>query len=491
MRGAKPVDKSRIVRELAAIVGRDWVISDPDELTVYECDAMTFLEKTSPDIVVLPDSTEQVVEVVKLCDRERLSFLPRGAGTGLSGGAIALQGGVIVGLNRLNRILEIDLTNQRAVVEPGLVNLALTQAVQEHGHYFAPDPASQAASSIGGNVAENAGGPHCLKYGTTTMHILGIEVVLASGEIVQFGGKTLDCPGYDLTGLFTGSEGTLGIATKVTVRLMRQAEAVKTLLASFCAIDTASLVVSEIIATGIIPSALEMMDQHIIRALEEWLHIGYPEGAGAVLLIELDGPVAEIEAQTKQIEQICVRHGALDLRIAGDEQERARLWRGRKGAVAAVGRITHDFYLQDGVVPRTTLPQVLREVQAIAERNAVVIANVFHAGDGNLHPLICFDSRRDGELQKALAAGAEIMRLCLSVGGSITGEHGIGIEKIDFIPLMYTPDDLEAMRRVRAAFDSSSRCNPGKLLPATRSCSETYGPYRPHRIEREGLAQRY
>ncbi|HWQ69782.1 MAG TPA: FAD-linked oxidase C-terminal domain-containing protein, partial [Patescibacteria group bacterium] len=475
----------------AAIVGREWVISDPDELTVYECDGMTYLEKAMPDVVVLPDNTDQVVAVVKLCGREQLPFLPRGAGTGLSGGAIAVQGGVIIGLNRMNRILEIDIPNQRAVVEPGLVNLALTQAVQDHGHYFAPDPASQAASSIGGNVAENAGGPHCLKYGTTTTHILGLEVVLASGAIVPIGGKTLDCPGYDLTGLFTGSEGTLGIATKVVVRLLPHAEAVKTLLASFRAIDAASEAVSEIIATGIIPSALEMMDRHIIRALEEWLHIGYPEGAGAVLLIELDGPAAEIEAQTKQITQICDRCGALDLRIARDEQERALLWRGRKGAVAAVGRITHEFYLQDGVVPRTTLPQVLREIEAIAERNACVIANVFHAGDGNLHPLICFDSRREGELQRAFAAGAEIMRLCLSVGGSITGEHGIGMEKIDFIPLMYSPDDLEAMRRVRAAFDSSSRCNPGKLLPSSRSCGETNISYRPHRVEREGLAQRY
>ncbi|MDE2059101.1 MAG: FAD-binding protein [candidate division NC10 bacterium] len=485
------MDKRRIIRELAAIVGRDWVIADSGELTVYECDGMTYLEKAMPDVVVLPDSTEQVVEVVRLCDREQLPFVPRGAGTGLSGGAIAVAGGVIIGLNRMNRILEIDLANQRAVVEPGLVNIALTQAVQDRDHYFAPDPASQAASSIGGNVAENAGGPHCLKYGTTTMHVLGLELVLASGEIVQLGGKTLDWPGYDLTGLFTGSEGTLGIVTKVAVRLLRQPEAVKTLLASFRAIDEASKVVSEIIATGIIPSAMEMMDRHIIRALEEWLHIGYPEGAGAVLLIELDGPAAEIEAQAKRIEQICVRYGALDLRIARDEQERALLWRGRKGAVAAVGRITHEFYLQDGVVPRTKLPQVLREVETIAERNAFVIANVFHAGDGNLHPLICFDSRREGELQRALAAGAEIMRLCLSVGGSITGEHGIGLEKIDFIPLMYSPEDLEAMRMVRAAFDSSLRCNPGKLFPTTRSCGETNATYRPHRIEREGLAQRY
>ncbi|MBZ0168027.1 MAG: FAD-binding protein [Kofleriaceae bacterium] len=485
------MDKPRIIKELAAIVGREWVISDPDELTVYECDGMTFLEKARPDVVVLPDSTEQVVEVVKFCDREQLPFVPRGAGTGLSGGAIAVAGGVMIGLNRMNRLLEIDLANQRAVVEPGLVNIALTQAVADHGQYFAPDPASQAASSIGGNVAENAGGPHCLKYGTTTTHILGLEVVLASGEIVQFGGKTLDCPGYDLTGLFAGSEGTLGIATKVTVRLLRRPEAVKTLLASFRAMDAASEAVSQIIATGIIPSALEMMDRHIIRALEAWLRIGYPEGAGAVLLIELDGPAAEIEVHAAQIEQMCVRHGALDIRIARDEQERALLWRGRKGAVAAVGRITHEFYLQDGVVPRTRLPQVLRDVEAIAERHACVIANVFHAGDGNLHPLICFDSRREGELQRALAAGAEIMRLCLAVGGSITGEHGIGLEKIDFIPLMYSPDDLEAMRRVRAAFDRSSRCNPGKLFPAPRSCGETNISYRPHRIEREGLTQRY
>lgn len=485
------MEKRRIVQELAAIVGREWVISDPDELTVYECDGMTYLEKALPDVVVLPDSTEQVAEVVKFCDGEQLPFLPRGAGTGLSGGAIAVQGGVIIGLNRMNRILEIDLANQRAVVEPGLVNIAMTQAVVNRGYYFAPDPASQAVSSIGGNVAENAGGPHCLKYGTTTMHILGLELVLASGEIVQVGGKTLDCPGYDLTGLFVGSEGTLGIATKVTVRLLRQAEAVKTLLASFRTIDSTSEVVSEIIAAGIIPSALEMMDRHIIKALEEWLHIGYHEGAGAVLLIELDGPAAEIEAQAKGIERICAQHGVLDLRIAKDEQERTLLWRGRKGAVAAVGRITHEFYLQDGVIPRTKLPQVLREIEAISERNAFVIANVFHAGDGNLHPLICFDSRREGELQRAIAAGAEIMRLCLSVGGSITGEHGIGMEKIDFVPLMYSPDDLEAMRRVRVAFDPSLRCNPGKLLPTTRSCSETTVTYRPHRVEREGLAQRY
>lgn len=485
------MEKRRIVQELAAIVGREWVISDPDELTVYECDGMTYLEKALPDVVVLPDSTEQVAEVVKFCDGEQLPFLPRGAGTGLSGGAIAVQGGVIIGLNRMNRILEIDLTNQRAVVEPGLVNIAMTQAVVDRGYYFAPDPASQAVSSIGGNVAENAGGPHCLKYGTTTMHILGLELVLPSGEIVQVGGKTLDCPGYDLTGLFVGSEGTLGIATKVTVRLLRQAEASKTLLASFRTIDAASEVVSEIIAAGSIPSALEMMDRHIIKALEEWLHIGYHEGAGAVLLIELDGPAEEIEAQAKGIERICAQHSVLDLRIAKDEQERTLLWRGRKGAVAAVGRITHEFYLQDGVIPRTKLPQVLREIEAIAERNAFVIANVFHAGDGNLHPLICFDSRREGELQRAIAAGAEIMRLCLSVGGSITGEHGIGMEKIDFIPLMYSLDDLEAMRRVRVAFDPSLRCNPGKLLPTTRSCSETNVAYRPHRVEREGLAQRY
>jgi len=485
------MDKRRIVQELGAIVGPEWVISEAEELTVYECDGMTYLEKALPDLVVLPDSAAQVAEVVKLCDREQLYFLPRGAGTGLSGGALPLRGGVMIGLNRMNRILEIDLPNQRAVVEPGLVNLALTQAVQDRGYYFAPDPSSQAASSIGGNVAENAGGPHCLKYGATTMHVLGLELVLSSGEIVQIGGKTLDCPGYDLTGLFVGSEGTMGIATKITVRLLRKPEAVQTLLASFRLIDDASEVVSEIIAAGIIPSALELMDRHIIRALEEWLHIGYPEGAGAVLLIELDGPAAEIEAQARGIERICRRHAVLDLRAARDDQERALLWKGRKGAAAAVGRITHEYYLQDGVVPRTKLPQVLREIEAIGQRYSFLIANVFHAGDGNLHPLICFDSRREGELQRAIAAGADIMRLCLSVGGSITGEHGIGMEKIDFMPLMYSPDDLEAMQKVRAAFDRSQRCNPGKVLPTSKSCVETNVAYRPHRIEREGLAQRY
>jgi glycolate oxidase len=323
------------------------------------------------------------------------------------------------------------------------------------------------------------------------MHILGLELVLSSGEIVQVGGKTLDVPGYDLTGLFVGSEGTFGICTKVIARLVRQPEAVQTLLASFRGIEEASEVVSAIIAAGIIPSALELMDRHIIRALEEWLHIGYHEGAGAVLLIELDGPAAEIAAQAGGIEQICRTHGVLDLRNAKDDQERALLWKGRKGAAAAVGRITHEYYLQDGVVPRTKLPHVLREIEAVGRRYDFLIANVFHAGDGNLHPLICFDSRREGELQRAIAAGAEIMKLCLSVGGSITGEHGIGMEKIDFMPLMYSPDDLEAMRKVRNAFDRTQRCNPGKLLPTSKSCVETSVAYRPHRIEREGLAQRY
>jgi glycolate oxidase len=465
------MDTRRIVGELGAIVGREWVISDPAELTVYECDGMTYLEKALPDVVALPDSAEQVAEVVRLCAREGLYVVPRGAGTGLSGGALPLRGGVLIGLNRMNRILEIDLPNQRAIVEPGVINLALTQAVQDRGYYFAPDPASQSCSSIGGNVAENAGGPHCLKYGATTMHILGLELVLPSGEIVEVGGKALDRPGYDLTGLFVGSEGTLGIATKVTVRLLRRPEAVQTLLVSFRRIDDASEVVSEIIAAGIIPSALEMMDRHIIGALEEWLQIGYPEGAGAVLLIELDGPEAEIEAEAKGIEQICRRRQVLDLRRARDDQERALLWKGRKGAAAAVGRITHQYYLQDAVVPRTKLPQVVREIEAIGQRYSFLIANIVHAGDGNLHPLICFDSRREGELQKAIAAGADIMKLCLSLGGSITGEHGVGMEKIDFMPLMYSEDDLEVMRRVRAAFDPSERCNPGKVIPTDSSCA--------------------
>ncbi len=460
------MNNGRIVQELTAMLGREWVISDPAELTVYECDGMTYLEKALPDVVALPDSAEQVAEVVRLCAKENLCIVPRGAGTGLSGGALPLGGGVMIGLNRMNRILEVDLPNQRAIVEPGVINLALTQAVQDRGYYFAPDPASQSCSSIGGNVAENAGGPHCLKYGSTTVHILGLELVLSSGEIVEVGGKALDCPGYDLTGLFVGSEGTLGIATKITVRLLRKPEAVKTVLASFRRIDEASEAVSEIIAAGIIPSALEMMDRHIIKALEEWLQIGYPEGAGAVLLIELDGPAAEIEAEARGIGRICRERQALELRTARDDQERALLWKGRKGAAAAVGRITHQYYLQDAVVPRTKLPQVLREIESIGQRYSFLIANVFHAGDGNLHPLICFDSRREGELQKAIAAGADIMRLCLSMGGSITGEHGVGMEKIDFMPLMYGPDDLEAMRKVRAAFDPSGRCNPGKVLPA-------------------------
>jgi glycolate oxidase len=482
------MDRRRIARELAAIVGPEWVISDPDELMVYECDGMTFLEKACPDLVVLPDGAGQVSDVVKLCNREHLYFLPRGAGTGLSGGALPLKGGIVIGLNRMNRVLEIDLPNQRALVEAGVVNIALTQAVQERGYFFAPDPASQTVSSIGGNVAENAGGPHCLKYGATTVHILGLELVLPSGEVVEVGGPVLDAPGYDLTGLFVGSEGTMGIATKVTVRLLRTPEAVRTLLAAFRRIDEASEVVSAIIAAGIIPAALEMIDRHIIAALEEWLRIGYPEGAGAVLLIELDGPTAEIEAQARGVERICRRHDVLELRTARDEQERALLWKGRKGAAGAVGRITHEYYLQDGVVPRTKLPEVLRRIESIGQHHGFLIANVFHAGDGNLHPLICFDSRKAGELERAIAAGAEIMRLCLSVGGSITGEHGVGMEKLDFMPLMYTADDLEAMRKVRLAFDPAQRCNPGKVLPTSNSCGGSRNGLRPRRKGWEGMA---
>lgn len=491
------MEKKTLIRSLAKIVGSEYVISDPVDLKVYETDGLT-IYKATPEVVVLPKTTEEVAAVVRLCTEARLPFVPRGAGTGLSGGALALEGGVVIGLNRMAQILEVDYANQRAVIEPGLINVWLTNQASPHGYYYAPDPASQTACSVGGNVAENSGGPHCLKYGVTTNHVLGLEVVLASGEVVEIGGWSPDPPGYDLTGVFVGSEGTFGIVTKIVVRLLKRPEAVSTMLLVFETIADASAAVSGIIARGIIPAAIEMMDTLSIQAVEEGTHAGYPTDAGAVLLVELDGAHAEVAALKDPVIAVGRESRMREVRIAKDDAERMLLWKGRKAAFAAMGQISPAYYVQDGVIPRTQLLKILGEIDELGRRFGLRVANVFHAGDGNLHPLILYDDRMEGAVEKAEAMGAEIMQRCIAVGGSITGEHGVGLEKRDFMPLMYSPADLEAMAKVKRVWNPEGLLNPGKIFPTSKSCVEVGAPgkprdigYKPHRIEKEGKAQRY
>src|SRR6266436_3983765 len=441
-----------LLDELRRILGPDGLVASAEGRLVYECDMHTFY-KGAPDVVALPESTAEVVAIVRLCRGERVPIVPRGSGTGLIGGAMAPLGGVMIGLNRMTRIVEIDLANRAATVQPGLINLWLTRAVQERGWFFAPDPSSQMVSSIGGNVSTNAGGPHCLKYGITTNHVLGLELVAGTGELVRLGSKAVDRPGYDLLGAAVGSEGTFGIVTAVTVRLLHTAEAVKTILASFTAIEDASEAVSAIIAAGIVPAALEMLDELMIRAINEGTGAGYPKDAAAVLLIELDGPAAEVEAQGERAARICWARGALEVRVARDDAERALLWKGRKEAAGAVGRLAPTYLLQDAVVPRSKLPAIMREVIAIGARHRVQIANVFHAGDGNLHPLILYDDREPAQLERAKAANEELLRACIEMGGTVTGEHGVGLDKAKNLPLQYAEADLNFMYRLRRAFE--------------------------------------
>ena len=469
---------STVIAELERLVGADGVVVSAEGRMTYECDMHTFY-KGAPDVVVLPSTTEQVQAVVRVCRRERVPVVPRGSGTGLIGGATAPQGGVMVGVNRMNRILEVDLPNRTATVQPGLINLWLTHAVRERGYFFAPDPSSQMVSSIGGNVSTNAGGPHCLKYGITTNHVLGLELVTGAGELVRLGGKTLDRPGYDLVGAAVGAEGTFGLVTGVVVRLLHAPEAVKTVLAAFRTIVQASEAVSAIIAAGMTPAALEMLDEAIIRAINAGVGAGYPEGAGAVLLIELDGPCAEVEAQGERAAGICRARGALAVSVARDEAERALLWKGRKEAAGAVGRLTASYLLQDAVVPRSKLPDIMRELVAIGERHGLLICNVFHAGDGNLHPLICYDERRPDELRRAKQANEELLAACIALGGSITGEHGTGMDKAGNLPLQYADADLNFMFRLRRVFDPDGVMNPGKLLPTHPACGESFRAARP------------
>src|SRR6185503_12171043 len=468
----------QLVEELKRIVGGDAIVVSVEGRMTYECDMHTFY-KGAPDVVVLPTRTEQVQAIVQACRREKMPIVPRGSGTGLIGGAMAPQGGVMVGLNRMASILEIDYGNRTATVQPGLINLWLTHAVRDRGWFFAPDPSSQMVSSIGGNVSTNAGGPHCLKYGITTNHVLGLEVVTGRGDVVRLGGKTVDRPGYDLTGIAVGSEGTFALVTAITVRLTHAPEAVKTVLASFRSVVEASRVVSAAIAAGMTPAAMEMLDEAIIRAINAGTGAGYPEGAGAVLLIELDGPRAEVEAQGERAAAICREHGALSVSVARDEAERALLWKGRKEAAGAVGRLTASYLLQDAVVPRSKLPQIMREMVAISERYGLLIANVFHAGDGNLHPMICYDDTRPEELEKAKEANEELLRACIALGGSVTGEHGMGLDKAKNLPMQYADADLNFMFRLRAVFDPDRLMNPGKLLPTHPACGEGFRPQRP------------
>ncbi len=462
--------ETTLATELASIVGPEAVLSQPEDLMLYEYDGS--VERATPEAVVFPSTTEDVVRLVHWATERDLPIVARGAGTGLSGGAVAIEGGLVVGFSRMKKIVEIDLANQRAVVQPGVVNLDLSMAVASSGFYYAPDPSSQKACTIGGNVAENSGGPHTLAYGVTTNHVLGLEVVLPEGAVIHTGGKAPDAPGYDLTGFIVGSEGTLGIVTEIIVRLCRLPEAVRTILAIFETVDDASDTVAEITARAITPAALEMMDQLTLQAVEEATHAGYPRDAAAVLLIELEGLTESVEVQAAQIGEVCRNHSAREVRRAQSEAERQLLWAGRKNAFGAMGRIAKSFYVQDGVIPRTRIGETLRFIRQVGERQGLRIANVFHAGDGNLHPLILFDQRDREQYRKVVAAGAEIIAFCVSLGGSITGEHGVGMEKNELMPLLFTEDDLTVMGQLKAVFNPEGRLNPSKVFPTTKGCGE-------------------
>jgi len=485
------MDTQRLAERFAGLVGERSVITDEAERTTYACDGLTH-HMAVPALVVLPTAAEQVAGVVRACTADGVPYVARGSGTGLSGGALPRTDGVLIVTSRMRAICEIDVANQCAVVEPGVTNLAVTKAAAPYGYYYAPDPSSQQICSIGGNVAENSGGAHCLKYGFTVNHVLGCEIVTPDGEITQIGGKAADPVGYDLLGAFVGSEGTLGITTKITVRLTRAPETVRTLLAGFADTDAAGVAVSQIIAAGIVPSAVEMMDALAIEAAEAAVSCEYPAGAGAVLIVELDGPAAAVGHEFDQVERVCRTAGAFELRIAATETERAMIWKGRKSAFAAVGRISPAYIVQDGVVPRTSLPEVLRRIDELSRTSGIRVANVFHAGDGNLHPLVLFDDDVPGQGERAEEVSGAILDLCVEHGGSITGEHGVGVDKATFLPRMFTVADLDTMQLVRCAFDPRTLCNPGKVFPTPRLCGEAPGIHRgAHPLVESGQAEQF
>lgn len=474
---AKEQIRSGLKKELIAILGSEKAMTDPASLRAYDCDGYS-PEKHSPDAIVLPESTEEVSSVVKLCCRLGVPFIPRGAGTGLSGGATPIEGGVVISTMRLNRILDIDIPNRRLKAQAGVVNTYLTKAVKEYRLHYAPDPSSQGACTVGGNVAENAGGPHTLKYGVTTNHITGLTLVLPDGSIVNLGGYEEDSPGYDLVGIVVGSEGTTGLVTEVTVRLTPLPQSIRTLLAVYESADQATQTVSDIVAAGLLPAAMEMIDTFIIKACEDAFHLGFPLDAEAVLIIEADGIEAGIDDEAQKIREIAMRNGAREVRQAKTELERSLLWKARKQAFGALGRLGLSMVTHDGVIPRSQLPSVLKRVRIIAEQHGIQVGNVFHAGDGNLHPNLMFDERDPNQVANVLQAGEEILELCVQVGGSITGEHGIGIEKREAMGLQFTESDLALMHKIKDVFGSNELCNPGKLFPTGKRCWETeHGPH--------------
>jgi len=486
-----PTDAARaeLARQLAEVVGAAHVVTDPAELIVYGCDGLTH-GRTPPALAVLPATTEECSRVVKLARAAGVPIVPRGAGTGLSGGARPVPGCAVVSLARMRRILEVDLENGWVRVEPGVVNLDVSRAVAAAGRYYAPDPSSQGVCTIGGNVAENSGGAHCLKYGFTTNHVLAARLVLEDGAVVDVGGPVADAPGYDLLAALVGSEGMLGLVTEVTLRLLRKPEATRTFLAIFPSSDEAGAAVSGIIAAGILPAAIEMMDSLAIQAAKAATGLDWPEDC-ALLLMDADGPEAEVEHVSRRAAEIARAAGARSVQRPRDEAERQLMWKGRKSAFAAVGRISPNYLVEDGVIPRSEIARVLREIARLAAEAGLRVANVFHAGDGNLHPLVLYDARNPGEEERAARLGGEILRLCIRSGGSITGEHGVGAEKAAYMAEQFTPDDLDTMMKVRCAFDGGALFNPGKVFPTTRLCGEKPGPYEPHPVEKAGLAERW
>ena len=463
------------------------LITAANQLQTYECDGLTNF-RTVPSAVVLPRTAEQVQAVVRVCAQHRIPFVARGSGTGLSGGALPAEGGIVISFARMNRILEVDIVNQRVVVEPGVINSHVTDAVAACGYFYAPDPSSQTVCTIGGNVAENAGGAHCLKYGFTTTHVLGMDVVLPSGELVTFGSTAPDAPGYDLTGVFVGSEGTLGVATRIILRIVKRPETVQVMLAAFDSIPAAAQAVSDIIAAGMLPAALEMMDRLSAKASEAAVHPNYPV-CEALLLVELDGPEAEVATQMAEATALCRQNGAWEIRLAQTAEERALIWKGRKAAFAAMGRISPNYIVQDGVIPRTALPEVLEAIGRMAAEVELRVANVFHAGDGNLHPMVLYDRSIPKQEAIALDLSYRILHLCVDHGGSITGEHGVGKEKQQAMGYMFSEPDLDTMQLVRHAFDPHNIANPDKLFPRPRLCAEKPGPYTPHPLETAGIAE--